>query len=997
MNAISQRIAAVLLFVFAVAGVSSCSDEPKRSPQSQVFDINSIKSFRDIPGVTEDEIKAIEALKASRAEFVYGSVPSTEAFTLPDGTYVGFTTKLCGLLSELFGIPFVQELYVWKELKEGLDAKSIDFTGGLTPTPERLLEYSMTYPIAERGLGVFTRDDFGKIESVDGLQGLKIGFYAGTITAGSVFAAYPELNLKIVDVYNASDVKEKLSTGVIDAFITEVTEDLTYGDKLALHKNIFPLIYTPVSMTTANPDLKPIISVMDKYIAAGGIDRLTEFYKAGNRDYAKFEFYKLLTGEERAYLDGLIANNAKVPVALESYNYPISFYNDNEQAFQGIAPDVLAEIARLTDIEFENVAEPNEAWITILERLENGTAAMVSELLFTEERRGQFIWPETPYAVSRYALISKLDYPFLEAYQVVRTTVGMVSKSSREDVYRRLFPNIDNTKYYVFQHEALEALERGEIDLMMSSEYGFLILTNYLENPGYKINLTFNSPLVESFFGFNKKEEILCSIISKAIIGVDTGKIEKDWVRRTFNYEKKLAVERSYYANQRSVILAVSVFVLLLLLIIMSILFMRNIRNKNTIKDLAEQSNRSKSIFLAQMSHEIRTPLTAILGAVEIQLRKKAFSPDTEEAFNTIYNSGELLLQIIDDILDLSKIEAGKLELAPAKYDIPSLINDTAHLNRLRYESKPIDFKLRLDENTPLELIGDERRIRQILNNLLSNSFKYTQTGEVEMSIGAEPGRDNETVTLFLQVSDTGQGMNAGQIKRIFDEYARFNMETNHGISGTGLGMSITKRLIDMMNGEILIESEVGKGSVFTVRLPQKRCGSTVCGAELAESLRNFSFITPISKKEWSEYEYMPYGKVLVVDDVEFNLYVAEGLLAPYGLRIETAGSGVEAVDLIKNGNEYDVVFMDHMMPKMDGLKATKVLRDLGYSRPIIALTANALVGQAEMYLANGFDGFLSKPIDSHQLDVLLTAFIRDKKPPEIVEAARREQLEKET
>ena len=398
-------------------------------------------------------------------------------------------------------------------------------------------------------------------------------------------------------------------------------------------------------------------------------------------------------------------------------------------------------------------------------------------------------------------------------------------------------------------------------------------------------------------------------------------------------------------------------------------------------KNSAEQSNRSKDIFLAHMSHEIRTPMNAILGTAEIQLFNERLSPETKEGFIRIYESGNLLLNIINDILDFSKIEADKMEIVLHKYDVPSMINDIVQLNRLHYESKPIDFLLQVDENVPLELIGDELRIKQILNNLLSNAFKYTGTGEVELSVSTETEPDNETVMLIISVRDTGQGLNEDQVARLFDKYTRFNMETNRGISGTGLGMNITKRLLGMMDGSISVESKVGVGTLFTVRLPQKNCDSVLCGPGIAENLRSFSYRNKsMSAKAPIEHEYMPHGRVLVVDDVESNLYVAKGLLVPYGLTIETAKSGFEAIEKIKKNNTYDILFMDHMMPKMDGIKATELIRGMGYTQPIIALTANAVVGQAEMFLSNGFDDFLSKPINSHELNKILTRFIQGSK-----------------
>jgi CheY-like chemotaxis protein/nitrogen-specific signal transduction histidine kinase len=412
-------------------------------------------------------------------------------------------------------------------------------------------------------------------------------------------------------------------------------------------------------------------------------------------------------------------------------------------------------------------------------------------------------------------------------------------------------------------------------------------------------------------------------------------------------------------------------------------------------KEVAEESSRSKAVFLAHMSHEIRTPMNAILGVSEIQLFNEQLPAEAKEGFTRIYESGNLLLNIINDILDFSKLDADKMKISALKYEVPSMINDTAQLNLLHNEDKPIDFVLQMDENTPVELIGDELRIKQILNNLLSNAFKYTESGRVKLSVSVAPGQDDETAVLIFEVSDTGQGMNKDQIDRLFDEYSRFNIEANRGISGTGLGMNITKRLIDKMNGEILVESEIGKGSVFTVRLPQKIGGSAVCGADAVNRLQNFSYHNAsVSRKTRIVHEYMPHGSVLVVDDIESNLYVARGLLTPYGLNIDTAKSGAEAIDKLKTNGNYDVIFMDHMMPKMDGLQTTNAIRGLGYTLPIIALTANAVSGQAEIFLASGFDGFISKPIDLRELDLVLKEFICDRKPSATVKAARRERSE---
>ena len=394
--------------------------------------------------------------------------------------------------------------------------------------------------------------------------------------------------------------------------------------------------------------------------------------------------------------------------------------------------------------------------------------------------------------------------------------------------------------------------------------------------------------------------------------------------------------------------------------------------------DIAEEESRAKSQFLARMSHEIRTPMNAIVGITDIQLRKGGHRPQTEEAFMQIRSSSNILLSIINDILDLSKVEAGKMEIFPAPYDIASMIFETSQLVVSQYVgSKEIEFILRIDDNLPCVLIGDELRIKQILNNILSNAFKYTAKGSVSATFSYNDGN------LHVCVTDTGQGMTEVQLSSLFSsEYVRFNELSNRVIEGTGLGMNITNNLVQIMNGEIKASSIQGQGSKFCVTLPQSKESDEVIGYEAARALE--LLIPPervfVPGNEM-DYELLPFGKVLVVDDVESNLYVATGLLSPYGLEIETATSGYEAIDFVKNGKTYDIIFMDHMMPGMDGIEAVKIIREMGYDKPIVALTANTIMGQAELFASNGFSSFISKPINTGALNNCIIRFIRDVYP----------------
>jgi signal transduction histidine kinase/ActR/RegA family two-component response regulator len=407
----------------------------------------------------------------------------------------------------------------------------------------------------------------------------------------------------------------------------------------------------------------------------------------------------------------------------------------------------------------------------------------------------------------------------------------------------------------------------------------------------------------------------------------------------------------------------------------------------------AEIALKAKDEFLANISHEIRTPMNAIVGLTEIELRKK-HNEETISSFEKIYSSAMSLLGIINDVLDISKIESGKFAILSDNYAVASMINDTVNLNVIRIGSKRINFKLAVDENLPALMYGDELRIKQILNNLLSNAFKYTEEGEVILSVKSSPAEahgidrneyGDHGVRLTFAVEDTGRGIPAEKVKELFSKYNKIEDSSSHTIEGTGLGLFITKSLAELMNGNITVESTMDKGSKFTVEVLQKRIGDNVIGTDVARSLEQFSYKSGASRDNADfVYEEMPYGRILVVDDIEINLEVAAGMMMPYGMTVDKVASGEETIELVRSGApRYDLIFMDHMMPGLDGVETVRIIRDdLGrdseYARtvPIIALTANAIVGNEEMFIENGFQGMLAKPIDVRKLDEVLRKWV---------------------
>jgi signal transduction histidine kinase/DNA-binding response OmpR family regulator/ABC-type amino acid transport substrate-binding protein len=1211
---------------------------------SKEHDPPKFSSYRDIPGVTDEEIGAIEALKGQKASFVYAMEPSADTFHGGNGEIRGFTALFCEWLTELFDIPFKPAIYNWGDLLAGIENHDIDFTGELTAGDERRDTLYITSAIAEHTVKTFRLEDARPISEIAALRPLRYAFLPNASATASV-SRLLQGRYETMLVYDTESAYEALKSGKADAFFTPSPLEAAfddYGDVVI--SDFYPLVFTPVCVATQNPALAPIISVVQKALDADVIRHLNELHVEGYKEYKRHKLFTQFSREELEY----IQNHPVVSFAAATTNYPVSFYNTYDKNWHGSAFDMLKEVEQLTSLRFELAHDENSSWQVLLSMLENGEVAMLSGLIHSNARRDLFLWPDTPIMTDSYALISKSDYRDRSLDEIWYEKIGIINDTAYAEVFHRWFPDHKNTVEYQDTNAAMDALVRGEVDMLMANLGQLLMITHFRELAGYKANVIFNYTF-ESAFGFNKDERILCSIVDKALAMIETKILSERWMRKTYDYRAKMArvqlpwiggafalsltvlfvvilflrksgegkrleslvkVRTAELNRQQSLTSEINNAALLLLgsnsennfdsmtkgmqmiakcvkvdrisiwqnlwkendeklyyslmgqwaseelpqldadtdftyqeilpnweklfkqrlcvngpvenfgaaeqaqlgaFSVQSLLAMpiylkdefwgfisfddyhrkrifpevevhilrswgllivgavqRNeithgmhrtlnkleaivknykgiiwgvdntgivttfngqfvtkmgmkpsffegkklelVQKKNKYLDIIDQvektfregpqewtsdinerifhsatmpiydpdgdiigvvgstdevtellklqrelesaleaakaASQAKSVFLANMSHEMRTPMNAIIGMGTIG-KSAADIERKDHCFSKIADASKHLLGVINDILDMSKIEAGKFELSAVEFNFEKTLQRVVNIVTFRIDEKQQKFTLNIDKNIPKILFGDDQRLAQVITNFLGNAVKFTpEKGTINLDTQFLEEKDG-VCTIKITVTDTGIGMSAEQQEHLFLSFQQAESSTTRRFGGTGLGLAISKNIVEMMGGEVWVDSEVGRGSTFGFTFTAKR------GKENKKSLLaphvNFKNL-----------------RILAVDDDSVVLEGIKDIMQGLGISCDTVQSGEEALRIIGQNGSYDIYLIDWQMPGVDGLTLTSMLKDTAFNsgnEVVIMISSADWSSIEEKAKKAGVDKFLSKPL----------------------------------
>ncbi|MDR2672532.1 MAG: transporter substrate-binding domain-containing protein [Coriobacteriales bacterium] len=684
-----------------------------------------------------------------------------------------------------------------------------------------------------------------------------------------------------------------------------------------------------------------------------------------------------LTSEEKAFIE----EHPVIRVSINRNFVPFEYLDENGD-YVGIAPHFLELIGKKTGLVFEPAKNFSYTYAEAQEMVKERELDLLPSLGWTQEREDAY-WLTEIYYEYQMTFVTRSDYDANSVDDFRGKRIAVEANTAIADFAASELGA--HVSLYDTEDEALLAVAEGTEEVALGHLRSIMTTSGKLGVSQFKL-ITINNEEGEGFhMGVRKDWPILRDILDKAIDSVtpeERANILEHW-QDAGNDDDEVFKALLPWAIGIGAVIAITLIAIAVRTYVSRKKLATHLRNEMILAQrveeqtkalqeqtrLAVEASQAKSEFLAKMSHEIRTPMNVVIGLAEVLLRRDLPEDAKQEVWH-IRQSGIHLLSIINDILDFSKVEAGKMELTDSAYMFGSLLHDVENIIRFRVAEKPITFTMIVDPSLPNMLRGDMTRIRQILLNLLGNAVKFTQEGTITLTVSGELKGEN-AILLAFEVADTGIGIDEEDIDKVFDNFQQSDLVQNSDIEGTGLGLPISQALSNLMGGEITLKSVHGKGSVFTAFIPQEIAD--------AQPLMRYDEIAEYEERNQSIRFIAPSARILAVDDSDTNLIVLNGLLAPFEVMIDDCLRGEDAIEMVKE-KHYDLIFMDHMMPGMDGVETVKVIREWegtsGDAVPIVALTANAVAGMREMFLENGFNDFLAKPIEIHLLNRMMEKWI---------------------
>lgn len=884
----------------------------------------------------------------------------------------GYAYEYYRKLSEYTGWQYDYVYGSYPELYQKLIKGEIDLLAGLAKTDDRL--DIIGYPTLPMGSETYNMVKHSADKSIttefDTLENKRIGVLDSAIFGVlSKFLTKNNINAEIVKYPNTQDLLAAFDNYDVDIMVAE--SDGTYSRDNADLLYSFGSSEYYLAVNINKPEL---LEELNKAQAGLSAEEATYVNSLGIKYHASSISGRSLSESEKAWLE----NHKTIRMGYLNHYMP---YSDStpEKTPAGLAaeifPSIISEGLGIDDLTFEYQGFDNyDDMIKAVNDEQIDVAFPVGGGLYFAEEGG--IYLSNPVAASSTELVYKGDY------NENKLQVFGINKNNRMQYYyvKEHFPAAE-IKFYNSIEECLEAVNKGEVTC---TTLNGLRANNILKNRKFReLSLKQLGHYDNRSFGVKIGNEGLLKLLNRAVTVTGKDRLEALAYRHVDALHNYSALDL-ILDNLELIIAALAGLVGLFLWresknakksaeekeAASKILEETNLKLAAAAKE-ADSANRAKTYFLSAMSHDIRTPMNSILSMNEMILRE---GKDKDILFyaENIRSAGNTLLGLINDVLDFTKIEAGKLNVITVDYELSSMLNDLINMAKTRADEKGLKITVNVNSKMPNSLHGDEIRLKQILTNLLTNAVKYTPKGEVIFNVGYENANENNALMLKISVEDTGMGIKKEDMNKLFKPFERIDEINNRNIEGTGLGLTITRKLLSLMGSKLEIESEYGKGSKFSFSVKQGVVKDTPIGDYESAFRRSFA-----ERKMYREKFTAPTAEILAVDDTHVNLTVFKSLLKRTKIKIDTADSADAGIALALK-KKYDLIFLDYMMPQKDGIEALKELKaakdNKSHDTPCICLTANAISGMREMYLAAGFDDYLTKPINP---DILENAIIR--------------------